>query len=92
MTKITHAKHVDAMIIELRFSDGSFGEYDFAPMVKRDTVLTKPLADPDYFRSFFIELGALGWANGLELSAGALHAEMLQSGKLKRSPATAHAS
>ncbi len=92
MIKITHVRHVEAMVVELQFSDGSSGEHDLSPVVKYDTVLTRPLTDPDYFRSFFIELGALAWANGLELSGNALHSEMLERGELHQLPLTARGS
>jgi hypothetical protein len=86
MIKIIHATHVDAMVVELRFSDGSVGTYDFASLLAHDTVLTRALAEPDYFRSFFLELGALAWSNGLELSGGALHEELLRSRNLRWPP------
>jgi len=42
-----------------------------APILERDTVLTRPLRDPAYFSSFYLELGALAWPNGLEFSPAA---------------------
>jgi hypothetical protein len=92
MIKITQARHVAGTGVELRFSDGSLGVYDFTPIIAHDTVLTRPLGDPDYFRSFFLELGALAWSNGLELSGSALHEEMLHKGTLHFPSRTAQGS
>jgi hypothetical protein len=66
--KIVRAKHLHDFVLEVEFADGMAGEYDLAPLFARDTVLTRPWADPEYFKRFMIELGALGWPNGLELS------------------------
>jgi membrane associated rhomboid family serine protease len=46
-------------------------------VIARDTVLTRPLEDCDYFRRAFVEAGALTWPNGLEFSGHSLHARSL---------------
>ena len=90
MTKIISARHREAFTIELCFSDDTMGTYDMAPIVERDTVLTRPLRDPAYFCSFYLELGALAWPNGLEFSPAAIHATLLESGRLQALPRLAH--
>jgi len=92
MTKITHVTQVEGFIVELRFLDGSVGEYNLGPIVQRDTVLTRPLADMTFFRSFFLELGALAWTNGFELSGDALHKELEEKGTLRSLPRLSHCS
>ena len=62
----------DAALL-LTFSDGSAAHWSAADLIARDTVMTRPLADPAYFARAFIEGGALAWPNGFELSADALH-------------------
>jgi hypothetical protein len=84
MIKILRAKHLRDLVIELEFSDGTFGAYDASSLLTRDTELTRPLADPDYFRRFFIDFGALCWPNGLELSPAAIHRRLGESGGLRR--------
>jgi len=69
--------------IELRFNDGSHGIWSAADILARDTVLTRPLAQADYFARAFIEAGALAWPNGLEFSAGSLRAELERSDALQ---------
>lgn len=90
MTKITNARHRGAFMIELCFSDDTMGAYDMTPLIDRDTVLTRPLRDPAYFRSFYLELGALAWPNGLELSPAAIHLALREAGQLQALPRLAH--
>jgi hypothetical protein len=59
--------------LELIFSDGTGAHWSAADLIARDTVMTRPLADPMYFARAFIESGALAWSNGVELSADSLH-------------------
>jgi hypothetical protein len=73
--------------LELTFSDGSVGRWSAEAVIQRDTILTRPLADPAYFRRAFIEAGALAWPNGLEFSAHGLHRKLDESGSLIRKAA-----
>jgi hypothetical protein len=84
MIKILRATHLRDSVIELEFSDATVGAYDVSPLLERQTELTRPLADPDYFRRFFIDFGALCWPNGLELSPAAIHRRLEESGALRR--------
>jgi len=86
MIKITRAQFREAFTIELCFSDDTSGDYDLSAIIARDTVLTHPLNDLGFFRSFYLELGALAWPNGLEFSASAIHKTLLESGQLQSTP------
>ena len=89
MIKILRATHLRDSVIDLEFSDGSVGAYDVSPLLERDTELTRPLSDLEYLRRFFIDFGALCWPNGLELSPGAIHRRLDESGALRRGPRVA---
>jgi hypothetical protein len=82
MIKIVKAEHTRDYLLRLTFSDGAHGEYDFAPLLAKETVLTRPLKNIEAFKAYFLELGALCWKNGLELSAAALYKELQAEGKL----------
>lgn len=82
MTKIIAIEPIGQASLRLRFSDGSHGVWSAAPILARDTVMTRPLEDPAYFRRAFIEAGALAWPNGLDFSARALREELERSGEL----------
>jgi hypothetical protein len=82
MIKVVKATYVRDRVLELTFSDGSTGQYDFAPQFERKTALTKAWDDIAYFRSYFIELGAIGWPNGLEFGPQSLHRTLSEAGLL----------
>ncbi|MDE2156697.1 MAG: DUF2442 domain-containing protein [Xanthomonadaceae bacterium] len=42
----------------------------------------QPLADPTFFARYFIELGALTWPNGFDLSAESLRRRLEDMGGL----------
>lgn len=67
----------------LTFSDGISARWSAAYLIKRDTILTCPLADLTCFRRAFIESGALARPNGLELSPAALHEKLEAANLLK---------
>jgi hypothetical protein len=73
--------------LSLVFSDGSQGEWSAADLIARNTVMTRPLKDRDYFARAFIEAGALAWPNGLEFSAASLHRRLSEAGQLQQAAA-----
>lgn len=82
MIKIIKAQYLSQRILRLYFSDRTYGNYDLQPLIDRQTELTLPLADEDYFKQFFLELGALCWRNGLELSPGNIHRKLAERKQL----------
>jgi len=82
MIKIVRAEHIRQKILRLYFSDSSWGDYDLQPLIDHQTELTLPLNDDSYFQQFFLELGALCWRNGLELSPGNIHRKLKERQQL----------
>jgi hypothetical protein len=70
--------------LSLIFSDGSSANWSAEELIARNTIMTRPLADPKFFARAFIEAGALAWPNGFELSATNLHRRLAASGALIR--------
>ncbi|OHC62453.1 MAG: hypothetical protein A2040_00975 [Rhodocyclales bacterium GWA2_65_19] len=89
MIKIVAADYVNDHEIRLRFSDDSSGTLDFSPFLAAGTPMTEPLRDSAFFRSFYLELGALAWPNGFDLSAESLQRRLDEGGRLRRSSAAA---
>jgi hypothetical protein len=87
MIKLVSIRPAGACTLDLAFSDGAAARWSADALIERDTELTRPLADPAYFRRAFIEAGALCWPNGLELSAPALHRKLDEAGKLSKDAA-----
>lgn len=84
MIRLVQLKAEGPTRLRLAFSDGSTAHWSAADLIARDTVMTRPLADPDYFARAFIEGGALAWPNGFELSADSLHRRLAERGALLR--------
>ena len=82
MIKIVKAEHLGQYRIRLTFSDGKQGDFDAAPLLAKETQLTLPLKSQETFKDFYLELGALCWKNGLELSPSAIYLELESAGKL----------
>ena len=68
--------------LKLYFSDETYAILDFSYLLTKQTVLTKPLQDKNYFQSCFIDFGALCWKNGLEFSAESLSQKAKQNNTL----------
>ncbi|WP_404356352.1 hypothetical protein [Methylotuvimicrobium sp. KM1] len=83
MIKIVKAEYIERKVIRLWFSDQSFGDYDLQGLLDKRTELLIPLQDDNYFKQFYLELGALCWKNGLELSPANIHIKLKQQGKLQ---------
>jgi hypothetical protein len=89
MIKIVKAEYLRDRIIRLTFNDGMVGDYDLAAIVSHDGPMAQPLRDPAYFRRFILELGALCWPNGLDLSPASIHHELAEAGLLRPADAAA---
>lgn len=87
MIKLVSIRSAGEAALELVFSDGSSGRWSAKDLIARDTILTRPLADPAYFSRAFLEAGALAWPNGLELSAHSLQRRLGEAGGLRREAA-----
>ena len=87
MIKLVAFERKSSTILVLRFSDGAWGEVDFSPFIATYTEMTAPLADASVFSRCFIELGALAWPNGFDLSAQSLYRRLQQSGGLRKAGA-----
>ena len=87
MIKLVSIRPAGQAQLDLTFSDGSSGRWSAAALIERDTELTRPLREPDYFARAFVEAGALAWPNGLELSAHSLHRRLDEAGTLRRQAA-----
>lgn len=76
MIKIIQAEYLHDKIIQVHFSDRSWGDYDLLSLVEKQSELTKVLQDDAFFQQFYLEMGALCWRNGLELSPGNIHRKL----------------
>ncbi len=87
MIKLVRLALAGDAALMLTFSDGSSARWSAADVIARDTVMTRPLAEPAFFARAFIEAGALAWPNGFELSAASLHRRLDEADALLKSAA-----
>jgi hypothetical protein len=64
MIKVTKVKPLEDFKLDLRFSDGTEGVLDCAPIVAEDGPMVAPLRDPRFFLRVFLEFGAPTWPSG----------------------------
>ena len=84
MIKIVRATHRGDCRVELEFSSGEVGQVDLADLAQRPGIMATPLRDAATFGAFFLELGALAWSNGLELSPEGLYLKARAAGTLRK--------
>ncbi|AXK81425.1 DUF2442 domain-containing protein [Pseudolabrys taiwanensis] len=84
LTKITRLEKLGGFRLRLRFSDGSEGVHDFAPMVAEPGPVMEPLRDEQYFARVFLEFGAPTWPNGFDIAPEWLRREMAAAGELSQ--------
>lgn len=73
MIKVLEARYLGGSELALRFSDGKEGVFDGLAFLKQNGPLLDALRDEAFFRRAFIDMGALCWPNGLELSPSRLY-------------------
>ncbi|SDY37320.1 Protein of unknown function [Allochromatium warmingii] len=74
MIKIIEANFIENGCLELAFSNGAKGVFDvWLYCSNRQGPLLEPLQSENYIKRYFIDMGALGWPNGLELSPERLY-------------------
>lgn len=78
MIKIIQANYLKDNTIQVHFSDGSWGDYNLQSLVDKQSTLTKTLEEEARFKQFYLEMGALCWRNGLELSPSHIHHKLDQ--------------
>jgi len=78
MIKIIQANYEYDKVIQVYFSDGKYGDYDLQSVIDKKTVLTQFLEEDYDFQEFYLEMGALCWKNGLQLSPSHIYLKLEQ--------------
>jgi hypothetical protein len=76
MIKVTKVNPLQDSKLELRFSDGTEGVLDCAPILAEDGPMVAPLRDPGFFSRVFLEFGAPTWPNGYDIAPWTAKAEI----------------
>jgi len=84
LVEVTEVKALSGHRLWLRFSDGSEGEFGFAPILGKGGSMVSALKDPAMFEKVYISFGVPTWPNGFDLDAINLHRQLREQGLLKR--------
>ena len=71
LPSVIHAEYCGGYRIRLTFNDSSEKTIDFRQWL--DGPVFEPLKDPDYFRHFFLDGGAVAWPNGADIAPETLY-------------------
>jgi hypothetical protein len=72
--KVLECHYLGNYCFELLFSNGERGQFDVLNYCRnKQGSLLKPLQSEEYVQRCFIDAGALGWPNSLELSPARLY-------------------
>ena len=87
IVKVVEAQPLGGYRLRVAFSDGSFGEHDFGPLIEDGGPMVEPLRDAGFFARVFVEMGVPTWPNGFDVDAIKLHMDMAAAGELQRDAA-----
>lgn len=82
LPKITRVRHAGDYQLDITFDDGAHGVHDFAWLFDRIGEMNAPLQDVVFFARVFLEVGALTWPNGYDLSPWNIRRRMEEAGQL----------
>lgn len=66
MVHVTDARYLRGFTLWICFNDGTEGEVDLSDAL--DGEVFQPLRDPDYFKSFKVDLDTVTWPNGADFA------------------------
>lgn len=89
LVKVVRVAALEGRRLKFAFSNGMAGVFDAGDLVASGSVMTAPLADPDYFARVFVQNGVPTWPNGFDLDAIALYQDLTAAGLLELLPPTA---
>ncbi|MBL8549300.1 MAG: DUF2442 domain-containing protein [Hyphomonadaceae bacterium] len=83
LPKIVRVKPLGGHRLEIAFADGAEGAHDLSWIFETPGPMNEPLRDPAYFARVFLEVGALVWPNGYDLSPWNIRKRMKDGGELR---------
>lgn len=77
LPSVVRAEHKGGFFVHVEFHDGTEGTVDFEKWLEGPVF--EPLKDPEYFKTFFVDAGAIVWPNGADIAPETLYAEASSS-------------
>jgi hypothetical protein len=82
LIKISRVKSAGGTRLAITFADGAHGVHDMAWLFERSGPMLEPLREQAFFDRVFLEMGALTWPNGFDLSPWNVRERMEAAGEL----------
>jgi hypothetical protein len=82
MIKIRKVRPASGKRLAITFEDGAHGVHDLAWLFEKSGPMLEPLRDQAMFERVFLEMGALTWPNGFDLSPWNVRERMQEAGEL----------
>lgn len=85
LVKATRVAALPGHRLDIAFSDGSFGVFDFSDITQSKGEMALPLHDDSFFARVFLEMGAPTWPNGYDADPSYIRAKLEAAGLLQTS-------
>ncbi len=89
LVKAVRVKALPGHKLDIAFSDGSFGVFDFSDIKKSKGVMALPLHEDAFFARVFLEMGTPTWPNGYDADPSNIRLKLETVGALHTENATA---
>ncbi|ENZ83181.1 MULTISPECIES: DUF2442 domain-containing protein [Caulobacter] len=89
LVKAVRVKAVPGYKLDIAFSDGSFGVFDFSDIKTSRGEMALPLHDETFFARVFLEEGAPTWPNGYDADPSNIRMKLEAAGTLRTEGAAA---
>lgn len=82
MIQVTNVKPLGGHLLQVTFSDGRRGIWDYSAVLTMTGSMAQPLHDPAYFAQAFVQDGAIAWPNGFDSCPQATRMEIEAAGMM----------
>jgi hypothetical protein len=89
LVKAVRVKALPGHKLDIAFSDGSFGVFDFSAIKTSRGEMALPLHDEAFFGRVFLDMGIPSWPNGYDADPSNIRLKLEAAGALHTEGATA---
>ncbi len=72
---VQKAEYVHDYLLSLTFQTGEVKQFDMAPYIENDSLVFRPLKQPDIFKMFVVDGGTVSWITGADMAPERLYNE-----------------
>ncbi len=72
---VQKAEYAHDYLLNLTFQTGEVKQFDMAPYLENDSLVFRPLKQPDIFKMFRVDGGTVSWITGADMAPERLYSE-----------------